>query len=226
MTAFNFEQARFNMIEQQIRPWEVLDPAVLSLLSTVRREEFVPPALKALAFVDTQIPLLDGPDAPRMLEPRVEARMLQELQVQRHEKALEIGTGSGFMAALLAHRAQRVITLECRPALAARARDALQRAGLVNASVREVSPEQGARGLAEEGPYDVIVLSGSVTDVPRALLEQLSVGGRLAAIVGEEPVMRARLYTRSAPEAWTSRDVFDTLAPALEGFGVPHRFVF
>jgi protein-L-isoaspartate(D-aspartate) O-methyltransferase len=111
----NTETARFNMIEQQIRPWEVLDTHVLSLLATVRREDFVPPALKAMAFVDTQVPLMAGrPDGPHMLEPRVEARLLQELKVQRHEKALEIGTGSGFMAALLAHRAQQVVTLECR----------------------------------------------------------------------------------------------------------------
>jgi protein-L-isoaspartate(D-aspartate) O-methyltransferase len=104
----NLEIARFNMIEQQIRPWDVLDPAVLSLLATVRREDFVPPAMRALAFVDTQVPLLPGqPHGPVMLEPKVEARLLQELQVQRHEKVLEIGTGSGFMAALLAHRASR-----------------------------------------------------------------------------------------------------------------------
>jgi protein-L-isoaspartate(D-aspartate) O-methyltransferase len=110
----NLETARFNMIEQQIRPWDVLDPAVLSLLATVRREDFVPPAMRALAFVDTQVPLLPGqPHGPCMLEPKVEARLLQELQVQRHEKVLEIGTGSGFMAALLAHRAQQVLTLEC-----------------------------------------------------------------------------------------------------------------
>src|SRR5882724_4372289 len=108
----NIEIARFNMIEQQIRPWDVLDPNVIALLGTIRREDFVPPGLRALAFTDTQIPLLEGePGGPAMLEPKVEARLLQELQVQRHEKVLEIGTGSGFMAALLAHRAQQVFTL-------------------------------------------------------------------------------------------------------------------
>jgi protein-L-isoaspartate(D-aspartate) O-methyltransferase len=223
----NTETARFNMIEQQIRPWEVLDPHVLGLLATVRREDFVPPGLRALAFVDTQVPLLDHDTAgPCMLEPKVEARLLQELQVQRHEKVLEIGTGSGFMAALLAHRAQQVVTLECRPALAHAARENLRRAGIVNASVVEVSAAQGALGLPAEGPFDAIVLSGSVAEVPRALLEQLKPGGRLVAIVGELPIMVARLFRRTGGDAWSDTDLFDTVAPRLEGFGEKTRFQF
>jgi protein-L-isoaspartate(D-aspartate) O-methyltransferase len=231
----NIEIARFNMIEQQIRPWEVLDQSVLSLLGTVRREDFVPPHLRALAFVDTQVPLLEGagtapgPDAgtvPCMLEPKVEARLLQALQVQRHEEVLEIGTGSGFMAALLAHRALKVTTLECRPALARTARDNLARNGIVNATVVEVSVAEGALGRAADGPFDVILLSGSVSDVPPALLRQLKPGGRLAAIVGELPVMRARLYTRAGEAAWSQVDLFDTVAPRLQGFGEPTRFHF
>ncbi|MCL4739563.1 MAG: protein-L-isoaspartate O-methyltransferase [Burkholderiaceae bacterium] len=217
------ERARFNMIEQQIRPWDVLDGAVLDLLARVRREDFVPPAYKALAFVDTQVPL---PGGGAMLEPKVEARLLQELQVQRHETVLEIGTGSGFMAALLGHRALRVITLECDPALARAAADRLQRAGLANVAVRTVGAEAGARGLPGEAPFDVIVLSGSVAEVPRALLEQLRVGGRLAAIVGDEPVMMARLYTRSGEAAWSEVDLFETVAPRLAGFPEPSRFHF
>ena len=223
----NVETARFNMIEQQIRPWEVLDQGVLSLLSTVRREDFVPQARRALAFVDTQVPLLEGQaQGPHMLEPKVEARLLQELAVQRHEKVLEIGTGSGFMAALLAHRAMQVITLECRPELAARARENLRRAGLPDVQVIDVSATEGARGLPGEAPFDVILLSGSVAEVPRALLEQLRVGGRLAAIVGDEPVMRARLMTRAAESSWSDVVLFDTVAPRLEGFPAPTRFRF
>ncbi len=223
----NIELARFNMIEQQIRPWEVLDQAVLSLLATVRREDFVPPAMRALAFVDTQVPLIPGdPGGPCMLEPKVEARLLQELQVQRHEKVLEIGTGSGFMAALLAHRAQQVFTLECRPALARMARDSLHRNGVLNARVVDVSAAEGARGLPPEAPFDVILLSGSVAEVPRGLLEQLKIGGRLAAVVGDEPVMRARLFTRAGEAAWSATDLFDTVAPRLEGFAEPSRFHF
>ncbi|MDP2005545.1 MAG: protein-L-isoaspartate O-methyltransferase [Rubrivivax sp.] len=219
----NTELARFNMIEQQIRPWEVLDQAVLSLLATVRREDFVPPALRALAFVDTQVPLGDG---QRMLEPKVEARLLQELQVQRHERVLEVGTGSGFMAALLAHRAMQVLTLECRPALAQAARDHLRAAGIVNVKVLDVAAADGARGLPGEAPFDLILLSGSVPEVPRALLQQLKLGGRLAAVVGDEPVMHARLYTRAGEAAWSEIDLFDTVAPRLEGFAEPTRFHF
>ncbi len=219
----NTELARFNMIEQQIRPWEVLDQAVLSLLATVRREDFVPPALKALAFVDTQVPLGEG---QTMLEPKVEARLLQELQVQRHERVLEIGTGSGFMAALLAHRAMQVYSLECRPALAAAARASLARNGIGNVQVLDVSAAAGAQGLPGEAPFDVIVLSGSVAEVPRALLAQLKVGGRLAAVVGEEPIMRARLFTRAGEAAYTETDLFDTVAPRLDGYTEPTRFHF
>ncbi|MBK6471887.1 MAG: protein-L-isoaspartate O-methyltransferase [Betaproteobacteria bacterium] len=219
----NTELARFNMIEQQIRPWEVLDQNVLSLLATVRREDFVPPALRALAFVDTQVPLGDG---QAMLEPKVEARLLQELQVQRHEQVLEIGTGSGFMAALLAHRAMRVLTLECRPALAQAAREHLRASGIANVKVIDVTAADGARGLPGEAPFDVILLSGSVPEVPRALLQQLKVGGRLATVVGDEPVMRARLYTRVGEAAWSETDLFDTVAPRLEGFAEPTRFHF
>ena len=222
----NFEKARFNMVEQQIRPWEVLDPAVLELLAVVRREDFVPAAYRAMAFVDTQVPLGDLAAGQCMLEPRLEARLLQELQVQRHEKVLEIGTGSGFMAALLGHRAQRVVTLECVPALVAMARSNLQRAGVANVTVREVSAAEGAKGLPAEAPFDAILLSGSVAEVPRGLLEQLKVGGRLMAIVGDEPIMRARLFTRTGEAAWSSVDVFDTVAPRLLGFETGSRFTF
>jgi len=230
MSAMNTELARFNMIEQQIRPWEVLDPVVLDLLATMRREDFVPAAYRALAFVDTQVPLLPGAQALQegacMLEPKVEARLLQELRLQRHEKALEIGTGSGFMAALLAHRAMHVHTLECKPELARMAREALRRNGVLNATVHEVDAASGARGLPAEGPFDAIVLSGSVAEVPAALLEQLKPGGRLVAIVGNEPIMTARLFTRSGASAFVGRDLFDTVAPRLLGFAEPGRFSF
>ena len=220
----NTEQARFNMIEQQIRPWDVLDLGVLSLLAVVRREDFLPPALQALAFVDTEVPLADGGrDGQSMLAPRLEARLLQEAHVQRHERVLEIGTGSGFMAALLAHKAQSVITLEKVSSLAASAATHLRRAGVLNASVRL---QDGAGGLPEEAPFDVIMLSGSVPEVPQALLDQLKVGGRLLAIVGQEPVMRAVRVTRLSATALKAEDLFDTIAPRLLGFAEPARFCF
>jgi protein-L-isoaspartate(D-aspartate) O-methyltransferase len=227
-TPATLEQARFNMIEQQIRPWDVLDAGVLHLLSVVKREDFVPPAHKALAFVDMEIPLGEDTEASMsagqcMLSPKVEARLLQDLNVQKHEKVLEIGTGSGYTAALLAHRAQRVITLEIDAELARTARANLQKAGIHNAEVRQAD---GAQDVSVDGPFDVIVLSGSVAEAPPALLAQLKVGGRLAAIVGSEPVMRATFITRAGEAAWTTTQPWDTVAPRLLHFPEPSRFSF
>lgn len=216
----NIEQARYNMIEQQIRPWDVLDQSVLTLLSLVHREDFVPAEHRALAFVDTQVPL---PNGRFMLEPKVEARLLQELGLQRHEKVLEIGAGSGHMAALLAHKAQQVFTLETDPELARLAAANLKNAGVLNATVREVD---GARGLPSEAPFDAIALSGSVASVPQRLLDQLKVGGRLVAVVGELPVMRAVLVTRVGDAEFRTVELFDTVAPRLAGFEEPAKFRF
>ena len=216
----NLEQARFNMIEQQIRPWDVLDAHVLHLLSVVKREDFVPAAHKALAFVDMEIPL---PGAQAMLAPRVEARLLQDLIVQKHEKVLEIGAGSGYMAALLAHRAQRVITLEINAPLADMARSNLQMAGVHNAEVRH---QDGSRGAPAEGPFDVILLSGSLAEVPHSLLEHLKIGGRLGAIVGDEPMMRATFVTRVGETQYRTLQPWDTVAPRLQNFPEPSRFSF
>jgi protein-L-isoaspartate(D-aspartate) O-methyltransferase len=216
----NIEQARFNMIEQQIRPWEVLDQGVLSLLAQVRREEFVPPAYRALAFVDTEVPL---PEGQCMLAPRVEARMLQELRLAPHESVLEVGTGSGYMAALMARQAQRVVSVELRPALAEMARANLQRAGLGNVKVIQADASTAAPA---GGPFDAIVLSGSVADVPASLLALLKDGGRLIGIVGQEPVMQALLVTRVADGQHKRVELFDTVAPRLSGFAEPKRFRF
>jgi protein-L-isoaspartate(D-aspartate) O-methyltransferase len=218
----DLNQARFNMIEQQIRPWEVLDPQVLELLSTVRREDFVPLAHKALAFVDMEIPL--GAAANQvMLAPRVQARLLQDMAVQKTDKVLDIGTGSGFMAAMLAHQAASVLSLEIDPALAAQAEANLQKAGVTNATVRCAD---GSQGAAADGPFDAIVLSGSVAEVPAALLQQLSIGGRLATIVGDEPMMRATLITRTSESNWTTTEPWDCNAPRLSGFPEHSRFQF
>jgi protein-L-isoaspartate(D-aspartate) O-methyltransferase len=216
----NVEQARFNMIEQQIRPWEVLDQAVLQLLAVVKREDFVPPAHRALAFVDCEVPL---PEGQTMLAPKVEARLLQELKVQRHESVLEVGAGSGFMAALLGHRARQVLTLDNRPVLVRMATDNLRRAGVSNVRVLEAD---GREGAAEAGPFDAIALSGSVASVPESLLNQLKPGGRLITIVGAEPVMQATLYTRQAEGGFSKTVLFDTVAQRLDGFAEPTRFHF
>jgi protein-L-isoaspartate(D-aspartate) O-methyltransferase len=220
----DIEQARFNMIEQQIRPWEVLDSEVLALLSTVKREHFVPTGLQALAFVDMALPLREGGERGQaMLAPRLEARLLQDLAVQKHEKVLEIGTGSGYMAALLGRRADQVLTLEIEPELASQARHNLATEGVFNVEVRQAD---GAKGAPADGPFDVIVLSGSVAEVPQTLLAQLKVGGRLAAIVGEEPIMRATFMTRNSDTAWTTVEPWDTTAPRLLHFAEHSHFRF
>ena len=223
----NVEQARFNMIEQQIRPWDVLDAHVLELLAVVRREDFVPAPHRALAFADLEIPLKDSDAAIAagqvMLAPRVEARMLQDLQVAKHEKVLEIGTGSGFMAALLGHRAQRVLTLELDTELARTAHANLQRAGVLNVEVRVADGAQA--DLSGDGPFDAILLSGSVAQLPDALLALLKPGGRLLAIVGDEPVMRATLV-RKAESGLVATQPWDSIAPRLIGFPAPPRFQF
>ena len=218
----DMNQARFNMIEQQIRPWEVLDPQVLELLSTVRREDFVPLAHKALAFVDMEIPLGAAPNQV-MLAPRVQARLLQDLAVQPSDKALDVGTGSGFMAALLANQAASVLSLEIDSGLAAQAQTNLQKAGVTNVTVRHAD---GSQGASADGPFDVIVLNGSVAEVPATLLQQLSVGGRLAAIVGQEPMMRATVITRNSETSWSTTEPWDANAPRLSGFAEPSSFKF
>lgn len=220
----DFELARFNMVEQQIRPWDVLDQDVLDLMLQVKREDFVPAAYRALAFTDMEIPLvLDGKQTGEtMFAPRVEARLLQALAVQKHEQVLEIGTGSGFMTALLAHRARHVTTREIHPGLASFGRGNLERAGLRNVNVEQRDGSQ----LGTGGHYDVILLSGAVSFIPDAFLQRLSVGGRLIAIVGDAPVMEAQLITRTADSSFSAQTLFETVARPLTGFPVKDRFRF
>ncbi len=206
----NLELARFNMVEQQVRPCEVLDQKVLDLLLVVRREEFVPPAYRQLAFADAEIPLGHG---ATMLEPKIEAHALQALQLKNQDRALEIGAGSGFMAALLAAHAQQVVAVEIVPELAAMARANLKRQGIDN-----VWPARG--------PYDVIMISGSLPVLPGEILKQLKVGGRLFAIVGSEPVMEAQLVTRLGDDAWRTVNLFETIAAPLVNARQPASFTF
>jgi protein-L-isoaspartate(D-aspartate) O-methyltransferase len=220
MKISNTPQARFNMIEQQIRPWNVLDTHILELLTVVAREEFVPAAHQALAFADLEIPIGYG---QCMLAPRLEARLLQDLHVQKHERVLEIGAGSGYMAALLARQAKNVLTLDIHPELADLAYANLQKAGINNVEVRVADASQG---LLAEGPFDAIMLSGSLASVPHQLLEQLTTGGRLIAIVGDEPIMSATLFTRVGDTDFHSVKLWDANAPRLENFAETSQFVF
>ena len=220
MELSNIAQARFNMIEQQIRPWNVLDLRVLELLSAVPREDFVPKANRALAFADLEIPLGFG---ECMLAPRMEARLLQDLQLTGAERVLEIGAGSGYMAALLAKQSASVLSLEIKPELAAMARANLQGAGVQNVEVRVAD---GATPLPTDGVFDAIVLSGSVAQLPQHLLDLLAVGGRLIGIVGDEPIMCATLATRVGPAEVRSVKLWDANAPRLHGFAEHSQFSF
>ncbi len=216
----NIEQARFNMIEQQIRPWDVLDPDVLELLHVVKRENFVPAAHKALAFVDTEIPL---PGGESMLMPKIEARLLQDVSLKKHENVLEIGTGSGYMAALLAHKGRHVTTVEISPELKALAEKNLADNGVDNV---KVELGNGAQGWPSGAPYDVIVVSGSLPVLPEPLLQQLKVGGRLAVIIGQAPAMKAQLITRTGEAGYDTRTLFETSVKSLASATAPSAFQF
>ena len=216
----NLEQARFNMVEQQIRPWEVFDEDVLDLLFVVKREEFVPAAYVPLAFADVEIPLGHG---ACMLTPKIEAHALQALHVRKSDKVLEIGTGSGHMAALLAAHAEHVWSVEIVPQLAEKARATLKRLDIGNVTVET---GDAALGWQAHAPYDVIMVSGSLPLLPPQLTSQLKVGGRLFAVVGEAPVMEARLITRLTEDAYNSVALFETVVPALINAPQPARFTF
>jgi protein-L-isoaspartate(D-aspartate) O-methyltransferase len=220
MPSMNVEQARFNMIEQQIRPWDVLDPAVLSLLSSVHREDFVPEAHRAKALMDLEIPL-DGGRA--LLAPRVEARLVQDLDLNPNETALLIGAGTGYMAALMSHLAQRVVAIDSDAQLVAAARTNLSKAGIRNV---EVAQADGTHGYPGQAPYDAILLAGSVAEVPQVLFDQLKHGGRLLAVVGHQPMMYATRYTREGQNRLSSQQLFDTVLPRLTGFAEPSQFKF
>jgi protein-L-isoaspartate(D-aspartate) O-methyltransferase len=216
----NVEQARANMVEQQIRPWEVLDQDVLDLLYVVPREEFAPAKHRNLAFSDLEIPIGEG---ERMWTPKIEARVLQELNVRKTDRVLEVGTGSGYLTALLSHRAAHVFSVEINPKLAAFGRANLERHGAENVTL-EI--DDAARGWPGHAPYDVIVLTGSTPILPGALVEQLAPGGRLFAVVGEPPVMTARIVTAAAPGVWRSTDLFETVIAPLVNAERPSRFRF
>ncbi len=220
----NFEQARQNMIAQQIRTWDVLDNDVLQTLVDIRRETFVPAACQSLAFVDTEIPL---PCGQNMFAPKLEARLLQEAAVRPDEQVLEIGAGSGYMAALLAHHARHVVTVEIEPELHKLAEANLKACGIANVTVALGDAARGWAGSgAHAAPYDVIMVSGSLPLLPQSLLDQMKVGGRLLAIVGEAPVMAACLVKRTAGDAWDTVKLFETSAQPLRNAEAPSAFHF
>ena len=216
----NLEETRFNMVVQQIRTWNVLDDSVLDLLYKIRREEFVLPANRAMAFVDMETPLGHG---QVMLAPKMEARILQELHVQKTDKILEVGSGSGYLTALLAEKGAHVYSVEIVPELKAMAENNLRTHGITNVTV-----EQGdaAQGWSKHEPYDVIVLTASTPILPETFLKSLNPGGRLFAIVGEDPVMEALLINCTAPGEFKTTQLFETCTAPFINALQPARFTF
>ena len=220
MSMTSIEQARFNMVEQQIRPWDVLDMRVLELLSKVKREQFVPPAQTNLAFMD----LFWHSQSNGILfmwQPKLEARVLQSLKLSRHDTVLEVGSGSGYLAALLSRLAGQVVSVEIVPEL-----HAFSEKNLSAHSIDNVTLQLGDAAQAWSGNYDAIVLTGSVPVLPEAFLQSLNMGGRLFAIVGDAPVMKARLVTRIAADQFEYVTLFETVVAPLQNALQPNRFTF
>lgn len=219
-TAMNMAQARHNMIEQQIRPWDVLDQRVLELIADLPREGFVPKAYLNLAYADINIPLDHG---QVMMAPKVEARMLQALNIQTSDTILEIGCGSGYVTALLARSGKQVHSVDIYPDFVEDARRKLAAHGIDNVIL---DTGDAAHGWDRHGPYNVIAVTGSVPILPDALRRALKLGGRLFVITGDAPVMVARLITRSTEQEWIEKALFETVLPPLVNAPQTQRFVF
>ena len=216
----NVEQARFNMIEQQIRTWEVLDTGVLDLLSRVKREQFVPEEHRELAFADLEIPLGRGES---MMQPKVEARIMQELAIRPHETVYEVGTGSGYLTALMAACGKHVTSAEIHEEFTERARARLAAAGIRNVTL---VVGDSARAPIAESAFDVIVLTGSTPILPQAFLERLGPAGRLFAVVGDPPVMKAIVVRQPVAGAFQRTEIFETMVKPLVNAVHPSRFRF
>lgn len=216
----DFEKARFNMVEQQIRPWDVLNTQVLDLLFHVKREEFVSDKQKTIAFVDTELPL---PNGSRMLEPKMEARLVQELNLAPEDKVLEIGTGSGYLTALLASFSKHVYSLDIDPAMTALAKANLARANIHNVTLVTAN---GVDGLPTNAPFNAIVVGGSLPALPEALTSQLAVGGRLLVVLGDAPSMSLTLIERESETGLRTTKLFETVLTPLQDVEQPERFAF
>jgi len=216
----NFEQARLNMIEQQIRPWDVLDQRVLDLLSRIHREDFVPEEYRQLALADVQLPLLHHQCT---MTPKLEARLLQALDIHKDDKVLEIGTGCAYLTALLSASARQVVSVDIYPEFTE-----LAAGKLVKYNCQNVTLETGdaIRGWSKQSPYDVITVTGSLPVLDPCFQEQLNEGGKLFVIVGTSPVMQAMLITRISTQEWNREILFETDLPPLIGAQTPEKFRF
>ncbi len=216
----NLEVARRNMVLQQVRPWEVFDQRVLDLIARAPREDYVPAGMRNLAYVDMNIPIGGG---QVMMAPKLEARLLQELEIQPTDKILEVGTGTGYLTSLLAALGSHVYSVDINPEFTRAAGQRLAAHG-----IRNVTLETGdaANGWDRHAPYDVILITGSLPSIPQAFRQQLAPGGRLAAIVGDSPVMEAVIVRRLDAENFSETAVFETDLPRLANVREPAKFVF
>jgi protein-L-isoaspartate(D-aspartate) O-methyltransferase len=212
------EQSRFNMVEQQVRTWEVLDAKVLDLLQTVPREDFVPKEYKGLAFADIEIPLGHG---RFMLAPKIEGRFLQALALKSKNKVLEIGTGAGYLTALMAKQADVVMSYDTQASLQTRAKK-----NLAAQNIKNVKLFVGDGLQVNEGIYDAIVMTASLPSYPKRMERLLAIGGRMLVVVGSAPVMQAMLITRLTPDSYHHDVLFETCLPAMENAPQPSQFVF
>jgi protein-L-isoaspartate(D-aspartate) O-methyltransferase len=220
MVNIDYKQARFNMVEQQVRPWNVLDFTVLDILNQVPREDFVPEAYRNLAYSDIAIPI--GHDE-EMLHPKYQGRILQELQIKPTDIALEVGTGTGYLTALMAKMAEHVYSVDIEPDFLKTAALNLSKQNIINVTLEE---GDASRGWTDHGPYDVIAVTGSIDEVYDELKANLKVGGRLFAIVGESPTMEAMLYTRTGENTWEEVAIFETDIARLQNATKPQEFEF
>lgn len=220
MTSLNFEAARQTMIKSQMRTWHVHDDRILDLIARMPRQDYVPAASRNLAYVDMNISLGHG---EVMMTPKTEARLVQELEIDPKDKILEIGTGSGYVTALLANLGRHVVSVEIRPEFTTEAATKLARHGIRNITL-EVG--DGARGWDRQKPYDVILITGSLPILPEAFRDSLAPGGRMIAIVGQSPVMEVKRIRRLDGNIFTEDSLFDTDLPPLQNAIEPARFVF
>jgi len=219
MTELNMDQARFNMVEQQIRTWEVLDPKVLDLLKKMPREDFVPAAYRKLAYADMAIPL----NGEKMMHPKIEAHLLQALDIQPEDVVLEVGTGSGFVTALLARLARHVYSVDINPAFVQQAAEKLKAHGIDNVTLEE---GDASKGWDKHAPYDAIAITGGFPSIPESYERALKIGGRLFVIAGEQGLMEAWLITRTGEQNWERKSLFETEIDLLENTQPPPRFEF
>ena len=216
----NFDLARSNMIEQQIRPWDVPDQSVLELISELHREDFVPDEYRRLALSDTRIPLAHGQVT---MTPKVEARLLQALEIKPEDKILEIGTGCAYLTALLAKSGHHVLSIDIHPEFTVQAESKLQQHDIHNVTLES---GDAVHGWQQASPYDVIVFTGSVPFLEESIQQQLQPGGRMFVITGQSPVMEARLIRRISENDWQNEVLFETDLPALEGATQVEAFKF